>query len=285
MGVDVRLKLFDLDAYARLLEAHQRWEASRDAGPIVEVLRETLAKVRAHAPARAAIRERQCELDRRAKSLPPAAVDEGAWAKLAARLMELQRQAMEAAHRGDVAAWTQLILAQQGVRFPGTDDPVRQELAAEGVSLLLDPPGPQDIEEADLVDAIAVLTAPASSTSKRKEVLSQLTVPLVDAYSLAWDREPRADVGVGRGELARWFSDHSAYLANIVTAEGASGRFLELAEATRLFTPDDLVRFRAELDGMREPESPTLAERIGRVRRLVDLALAGPGLALAVSIA
>jgi hypothetical protein len=108
-------------------------------------------------------------------------------------------------------------------------------------------------------------------------------VPLVDAFSLAWDREPRADVGVGRGELPRWFSEHSDFLAEIVTAEGASGRSLELAEATRLFTPEDLVRFRTELDGLPEPESATLAERIGRVRRLVDLALADPGLALAVS--
>lgn len=291
MGVQVRLQLFDRVAYRRLADALRRWERAREAAPLAEVLRETLANVRAHAPARAALEAREREIGRQLEALPmPSGPElESQPARFQQATSEVVRSLQAAQETGDPLA---LFLAMQAgsnavanaFHEAAATDPARTVLLADLFELSEDPPGPRWIEEEQLERTIASLADPVSALEQREEAVREIRPLLVEAHAIAWDREPRADVGVGRGDLPRWFIESSDWLGDVVAGGGASGERLELAGSTRLFTPDDLARFRHELGLLPSPPSLQLARQVDRVRRLVDLALSDPSLALGLSV-
>ncbi len=61
-------------------------------------------------------------------------------------------------------------------------------------------------------------------------------------------------------------------------------RELEALDAIRLFTRDDLADLRDELAALPPSEDRYLVEKVGRIRRLVELAFADEQLALGTSV-
>jgi hypothetical protein len=290
MGVDVQIQLFEREAYARLVDARRCWDRARDTGPLVDVLRETLAKVRAHAPARAAMRDRKHEILRQIETLsePPPPEPNAGWLQFQRTMAGMARRVRAAQQSADPLAHFQAMQAASeaalgAFRSAAALDPVRIALAAELDELSQDPPGPS-LDETDIEDAIAVLVGPDSTPEQREQAASEIAPVLVEAHAIAWDRELRADVGVGRGALPRWLIESSDWLGNVVAGGGASGEFLELAGSTQLFTGDEVLRFRDELSRLPLAPDPHLGRRVARVRRVVDLALSDAGLALAISV-
>jgi hypothetical protein len=291
MGVDVRLQLFDRDACARLANALQRWEEQREAVPLLGVLREALANVRAHAPARSALKARTDEINRQVDALPrPAGPEIDALrANFVQKLAEIG-QALQVAHQsGDGAAVDDAIQDHIGVwrtMFQTSEamEPERTLLLTELDELLDDPPGPQWIEEAGLGRAIASLEDATSTVEQREEALEAVQLHMVEAHALAWDREPRADVGIGRGYLPGWLMENSEWLGSVVQRGIDSGESLELAPSTEFFRKADLTRFRDELLRLPSSPSPQLTRRLERVQRLVELALSDPRLALGLTV-
>jgi hypothetical protein len=281
MGVDVHLMLLDRRAWARLAEVHRSWAEGRDAGPALALLREAAERVRKLAPYPTTRSQRMDEIGRRIDALPPAPEDEADGERLDRTMQALAGQALEAQERGDPAGAAKAA-EQMAHSFFGTVLAPLQR--ADGRGALLremfaiheDPPGPGIELLAALEPAIAALSG-AASPGREDDGIPWST--LFEAWAVAWDREPRADVLV---DLLLPF-ERSPTLEELVGH--ARGEKLTLGEPfAELFSSEQVAAFERELRDIPDP-APKAPERVARVRRLVALAAADPRLALACLVA
>lgn len=278
MGVHIEIWLLGGRAYAGLADVHRRWVEHRDASAVLAVMRAALDRVRALAPPGPPRLERMDQIGRRLDALPDPPGLEEERARFEQQVEGATRRVNDARERGDDATvmreMTELSRTLFGAIFaPLTKNDARGALFRDLLSLGDDPPGPGIEHVEELEAAVAAFSNPAATPTERDEALSWSR--LVDAYAVAWDREPRAKVEV---DLLLPF-EHSDLLEDLAMG-AARGELLELDPPACLFTAEQVTAFRDELARLPDPvmRSP---ERVARVRRLVELAASDPGLALA----
>jgi hypothetical protein len=278
MGVDVHVMLVDRRAYAHLVENHRRWVAGRDSGAVLTLLREAVERVRKLAPHRTTRRQRMDEIGRRLDALPEAPEGEAEGERFERTIEDAAGQLLEARARGGDPAVEARAMDEVSRTFLGAlIAPLRRNdergaLLREMVAIHEDPPGPGiELVEA-LEPAIAALSGAAAPSGQRGDEIPWSS--LLDAYALAWDREPRADILV---DLFLPF-EHSSSLEELVGF--ARGEALLLDDSAQFFSDEQVTLFRDELGRIPDP-APKAPERVARVRRLVELSASDPQLGLA----
>ncbi len=276
-GVDVHVVLIDRRAYARFADVHRRWMEARDAGAVLALLRDALARVRALAPSGPTPFERMREIGDRIDALPASPEAEADAARLQQELEAATRRAFEARALGDPAAEARAMEEASRSLFGALFAPVqrgdaRGALLRDLFAVTQDPPGPDPDLVEELEAAIAAFSDPSAAPERRERELSWSR--LLHAYAFAWDREPRADVVV---DLLLGFEESETLedLVGFARGEGVVGD-----ESALFFTPEQVAKFRDELRLVPDP-APRAPERVARVRRLVELAASDPQLALA----